>query len=139
MALDQAQALLENIARAITPPLWLIHSLIGTRKQSYCALTAPAQSFEQLQQILLTYFPNCEFAWHDSTTDIAITGNLFTGLIEEAVRTIGQCTRIALAGNVASDLGRKRGEKLPAFDMSGAAEVSAGLNVVEKGFEGSLR
>ena len=75
----------------------------------------------------------------DSTTDIAITGNLFAGLIEEAVRTIGSCTRIALAGNVASDLGRKRGEKLPAFDMSGAEEVSAGLNVVEKGFEGSLR
>ena len=75
----------------------------------------------------------------EGTSDIAITGNLFTGLIEEAVRTKGRCTRIVLAGNVASDLGRKRGEKLPAFDMSGSEEVTAGLNAIEKGYEGSLR
>ena len=75
----------------------------------------------------------------EGTSDIAITGNLFTGLIEEAVRTKGRCVRIALAGNVASDLGRKRREKLPAFDMSGAEEVTAGLNAIERGFEGSLK
>ena len=70
--------------------------------------------------------------------DFDAGGNLFTGLIEEAVRTKGRCLRIALSGNVASDLGRKRGEKLPAFDMSGAEQVVAGLNAIEKGFEGSL-
>lgn len=71
----------------------------------------------------------------EGTTDIAISGNLFAGLIEEAVRTKGRCIRIALSGNVASDLGRKRGEKLPAFNMSGAEQVTAGLNAIEKGFE----
>ncbi|MDA1315905.1 MAG: right-handed parallel beta-helix repeat-containing protein [Acidobacteria bacterium] len=75
----------------------------------------------------------------DGTSDIAISGNLFTGLIEEAVRTKGRCIRIALSGNVASDLGRKRGEKLAAFNMSGAEQVTAGLNAIEKGFEGSSR
>jgi hypothetical protein len=75
----------------------------------------------------------------EGTTDIVISGNLFAGLIEEAVRTKGRCLRIALSGNVASDLGRKRGEKLPAFNMSGAQEISAGLNATEKGFEGGLR
>ena len=69
------------------------------------------------------------------TTDIAISGNLFAGLIEEAVRTKGRCRRIVLSGNVATDLGRKRGERLPAFDLSAAGDVITGLNAAEKGYE----
>ena len=56
VALDTTEALLKNLARAI--PVWLTYSLIGTRQQSYCAFTAPAQFIEQLQAIILTYFPN---------------------------------------------------------------------------------
>ncbi len=75
----------------------------------------------------------------EGTTDIAISGNLFAGLIEEAVRTKGRCYRIALSGNVASDLGRKRRERLPAFDLSAAAEARVGLNAVEKGYEAVIQ
>ena len=71
----------------------------------------------------------------DRTTDIVISGNLFSGLIEEAVRTKGRCGRIVLTGNLASDLGRKRGERLPAFDLSAAGAVISGLNAADKGYE----
>ena len=68
MALDTAEALLKNLARTI--PVWLTYSLVGTRQQAYCAFTAPATVLDQLQQIILTYFPNTELAWHDTTKDI---------------------------------------------------------------------
>ena len=71
----------------------------------------------------------------EGTTDIVISGNLFSGLIEEAVRTRGRCRRIALTGNMATDLGRKRGERLPAFDLSAAGDITSGLNAAEKGYE----
>ena len=80
-------------------------------------------------------WPRISFAagvYLEDTSDIAITGNIFTGLIGQAVRTQGRCVRIALAGNVASDLGRKHGGKALAFDMTGATEVAAGLNAIAK-------
>jgi hypothetical protein len=75
----------------------------------------------------------------EGTSDITITGNIFTGLIEEAVKTSGQCRRIVIAANVAADLGRRTGSKLPAFQLPGAQEVVLGNNAVEKGFEQSDR
>ena len=68
-------------------------------------------------------------------TDVAITGNLFAGLVEEAVKTEKGCRRVALAGNVAADLGRRRSGKLPAFDLRGAVDGVAGSNTIERGFE----
>jgi hypothetical protein len=73
----------------------------------------------------------------EGASDVAITGNLFAGLVEEAVKTKDGCRRIALAGNVSADLGRRRSGKLPAFDLSGADEVVEGHNVFESGFEPS--
>jgi parallel beta-helix repeat protein len=87
-------------------------------------------------------FPRTSFANGivlESTRDIVVTGNLFSGLIEEAVRTQGVCRRIALVGNVSADLGRKAGQKLPAFQTAGAQEVIQGLNVFESGFETPAR
>jgi hypothetical protein len=71
----------------------------------------------------------------EGAEDVAISGNVFAGLIREAVKTQGDCRRIALAGNVTSDLGRMRSEQLPAFDLRGARELLVGHNLFEKGFE----
>ena len=46
------------------------------------------------------------------TSDVAITGNTFTGLAEHAVRAEGECWRIAVTGNVMADLHRKEKQKL---------------------------
>jgi parallel beta-helix repeat protein len=75
----------------------------------------------------------------ESTSDITITGNIFTGLTEEAVKTTGRCRRVVIAGNVAADLGRRAGAKLPAFHLPAADEVMLGNNSVEKGFEQNER
>jgi hypothetical protein len=75
----------------------------------------------------------------EGTSDISVTGNIFTGLTDEAVKTTGQCRRIVIAGNVAADLGRRTGGKLPAFHLPSAAETVVGQNAVEKGFEPNQR
>ena len=51
----------------------------------------------------------------DGTTDIALSGNIFAGLIEEAVLRRNNARRIVIAGNVATDLGRKVSGRGPAF------------------------
>ena len=67
----------------------------------------------------------------EGTTDIAITGNSFTGLQENAVRTLGECQRITITGNVATDLGRSGSQKVPAFDVQNVRGLVRGNNVVD--------
>lgn len=71
----------------------------------------------------------------EGTSDITMTGNILTGLAGEAVKTLGQCRRIVAVGNVAADLGRGAGARVPAFNLPGAEEVVLGNNAIEKGFE----
>ena len=51
------------------------------------------------------------------TTDIVVSGNIFAGLAEEAVRADDQCRRVAVTGNVMTDLGRASPQKKPALDL----------------------
>jgi hypothetical protein len=67
----------------------------------------------------------------NGTSDIAISGNIFTGLAEQAVKAEGSCRRIVLTGNVMSDLSRSDPGKYPALDL-GDAETVVGQNAVEK-------
>ena len=67
----------------------------------------------------------------EGTTDIAITGNSFTGLQENAVRTLGECQRITITGNVATDLGRSGSQKVPAFDVQNVRGLVRGNNAVD--------
>lgn len=67
----------------------------------------------------------------NGTSDIAISGNVFTGLAEHAVKAEGDCKRIVLTGNVMSDLSKSDPGKYPAFDL-GNAEAIVGHNAVEK-------
>lgn len=67
----------------------------------------------------------------EGTSDIAITGNSFTGLQENAVRTLGECQRITITGNVATDLGRSGSQKVPAFDVQNVRGLVRGNNAVD--------
>ena len=67
--------------------------------------------------------------WLEGTCDVAVSGNVFTGLQGEAVRADAKCERIVVAGNVASDLNRAGGRK-PALDLGGAKSIT-GLNAIE--------
>ena len=63
----------------------------------------------------------------EGTSDVAITGNIFTGLIHEAIKAIGQPQRIAVVGNVTSDLGRLDSKRSQPFDLDSGGNV-IGLN-----------
>jgi len=61
----------------------------------------------------------------DATQDIAVTGNVFSGLAESAVRETGACKRTLVEGNVMVDLSRAAPGKHPAMDL--------GIDAVEQG------
>ncbi len=63
----------------------------------------------------------------EGTSDVAITGNIFTGLIHEAIKAVGQPQRIAVVGNVSSDLGRLDSRRSEPFDLDKSGNV-IGLN-----------
>jgi hypothetical protein len=51
---------------------------------------------------------------------VVITGNTFTGMSREAVKSTGQCERIIVLGNIFHDYSRRSDKKLPAVDLTGA-------------------
>lgn len=65
------------------------------------------------------------------TSDVVISGNVFTGLAEEAIKAEGQCKRIVIVGNAMSDLSKSAPGKHQAMDLSGAEAVVKD-NAVEK-------
>jgi parallel beta-helix repeat protein len=71
------------------------------------------------------------------TCDIAISGNVFSGLDENAVQTDGKCRRIAVTGNVMVDLNRRSQKKLPAINLGETKETVVENNIIEKVTEAS--
>jgi hypothetical protein len=65
----------------------------------------------------------------DGTSDITITGNVFTGLAKGAVEVRGQCTRINVVGNVVSDASRSAPGEHAGMDL-GEADASVEHNIV---------
>ena len=63
----------------------------------------------------------------EGTSDVAITGNIFTGLIHEAIKAVGQPQRIVVVGNVSSDLGRLDSKRSEPYALDTAQNV-VGLN-----------
>ena len=43
----------------------------------------------------------------DETRSVVISGNAFTGMSPEAVKSIGKCERIIVMGNIVHDIGRR--------------------------------
>ncbi|MGN6543486.1 MAG: right-handed parallel beta-helix repeat-containing protein, partial [Aureliella sp.] len=67
----------------------------------------------------------------ESTEDIAISGNQFSGLGTAAVSTSGDCQRIVLQGNLAAECGKllKDDGKSPWFDLRKAKDSEASGNI----------
>jgi len=62
------------------------------------------------------------------TSDITITGNIFSGLAAEAVKATGKCTRIVNTANIFADISRAAPGKHNAVDL-GDAEDTYGRNL----------
>jgi hypothetical protein len=71
----------------------------------------------------------------EKTSDVAVSGNLFTGLTHAAVTTVGECRRVLVSGNVMADLFRAEAGRGAAFDLRGVDDAIAGPNLIEKPFE----
>lgn len=56
----------------------------------------------------------------DNTSDVTITGNSFSGLPENAVEAIGDCSRLVIATNLVTDMHRLSTAKKPAFNIGTA-------------------
>lgn len=67
----------------------------------------------------------------EGTRDVTITGNIFSGLAQEAIQADDQCERIVIAGNLVTDVGRAGEPKPPALDLRGAKQVAAGINLLD--------
>jgi nitrous oxidase accessory protein NosD len=71
----------------------------------------------------------------DGASDVAISGNIFTGLQGAAVRASENCQRIAVAGNVMADLhiaAKGAGGPRLALQLGGARQAVVGHNVLEQ-------
>ena len=66
-----------------------------------------------------------------TTADIAISGNVFTGLARNAIEAQGVCRRLAISGNVMADLNRKAADRLAAIDIGLTREPVLSGNAVE--------
>lgn len=62
----------------------------------------------------------------EATRDVAVSGNVFTGLAAEAVKATGACERILIQGNVMSDLSRAAPGKHPAIDAGKSKIIEQG-------------
>ena len=69
------------------------------------------------------------------TTDIVISGNLFSGLAQQAVRSEGKCRRLAITGNILIDMNRASEEKLPALNLGQVEDCLIENNLFEKGLK----
>ena len=60
------------------------------------------------------------------TSDIAITGNVFSGMATEAIKAEGKCERVVSVGNVIADVSRSAPGKHPPVDLGGSGATEAG-------------
>jgi len=70
----------------------------------------------------------------DGAADVAVCGNVFTGLQGQAVEVRGECRRLAVTGNVMSELhlaARKEGTPVPPLKLDAPGSVVAD-NVVQE-------
>ncbi len=65
------------------------------------------------------------------TSDIVISGNIFTGLAEQAIKAEGECQRVIVVGNAMSDLSKSAPGKHAAVDPVGAESIVAD-NAIEE-------
>jgi len=67
----------------------------------------------------------------EASSENVISGNIFTGLHEQAISATGRCQRLAITGNVMSDLNRGGGARRPPLDLEDAPHSVIGHNAIE--------
>lgn len=67
----------------------------------------------------------------ESTSDVTITGNIFSGLAEQAVKAGNDCKRLVVIGNVVADLPEGLPAETAAFDLGSAASTVTEANAIE--------
>jgi len=65
----------------------------------------------------------------EDTQDVVITGNMFSGMSQEAIKATGKCQRIVHVGNIITDFSRKEAGTYPAVDM-GTTKPTTGNNII---------
>ncbi len=66
------------------------------------------------------------------TSDITVSGNVFSGLEEQAVKADEKCRRLAVTGNVVIGVNRKSAGEGPAIDVGGDAQTINQHNVITR-------
>jgi hypothetical protein len=68
----------------------------------------------------------------EGTSDVVISGNLFSGLAERAVRADDKCRRIVFSANLVTGVNQSTDEKFPAVDLGSAQQSVSTANIVEE-------
>ena len=68
----------------------------------------------------------------EGTSDITVTGNIFSGLSTEAIHADAACRRILISANVMTDLNRDRQGKGKSIELGGAKEVVESQNLLDQ-------
>ncbi len=68
----------------------------------------------------------------EGARDVVLTGNVFSGTAEEAIRAVKDPERLVISGNIVTDTGRKSGGRGPAISLGGAKAVIQGLNAAPR-------
>ena len=63
---------------------------------------------------------------------MVISGNLFSGLDDYAVKADADCRRISVTGNIVMEVHQGSDEKLPPIDLGGAQESVCEQNLVKE-------
>jgi len=69
----------------------------------------------------------------EGTTDIVISGNLFSGLATPAVTARGGCRRLAITGNIVRDVALSQPDNQKAFDLGDATNPVLANNILPDG------
>jgi len=66
------------------------------------------------------------------TSDVVISGNLFSGLDRHAVKADADCRRVSVTGNIVMEVHQGSDEKLPPIDLGAAQESVCEQNIVKE-------
>ena len=66
------------------------------------------------------------------TSDVVISGNLFSGLDDYAVKADADCRRISVTGNIVMEVHQGADAQLPPIDLAGAQESLCEQNIIKE-------
>lgn len=68
----------------------------------------------------------------EGTSDIVVSGNLFSGLDQHAIKADADCRRLSVTGNIVMEVHQGSPKRLPPIDLGGAQESVCDGNIVKE-------